>query len=300
MAVVDPKVRAYTDLMDERYDIYYSAGILDDFEEEAVRANLARLFKAGDAALDKLFSGNPQPVKRGVDKAAALKYKTAMNRAGAIAIIRKNTPAPTTQTAPVATTVAAPVSNTAASAEPMSMADRVAALTKAGGTTAATMTLAPTGSEILNPEERISEQAPDLDLSRLSIAQAPDFDAEKRQAKAAKKESESDPEPKPLPEPVLESAPDTSHISMGEVGENIPLLAEAAAALSPDISHLSVGEVGETIPTLVSDVTSLRPDTSAIELAPEGSDVLENQYRKVESGKAPNTDHLQLEKAAAD
>ena len=291
-------MRAYTELMDERYDIYYAAGVLDGFEEAAVRANLAKLFKAGDTALDKLFTGTPQPVKRGVDKAGALKYKTAMNRAGAIAIIKKSTSSPAEQTAP--TSVNAPVATSvetpAVEAEPMSMADRVAALTSAGGTTAATMTLAPAGAEILSPEERKSDSAPELDLSRLSIADAPDFAAEKKQAKAARPE----PEPKPIPEPVLESAPDTSHMTMGEVGEDIPLLTEAATALDPDISHLSVGEIGDTIPTLISDVTPLKPDTSAISLAPEGSDVLEMQYRKVDAGHAPDTAHIQLETAAAE
>jgi hypothetical protein len=298
LLVVAPKRHAYTGLMDERYDIYYAAGILEDFEEATVRANLAKLFKAGDAALEKLFSGNPQPVKRGVDKSAALKYKTAMNRAGAVAIIKKSAAPAIPADAPVTYESTAPAAPAAVAAEPkpQSMADRLAALTTSGGTTAATMTLAPTGSEILSPEERRPQPAPELDLSKLSIADAPDFEAEKKQAKAPR----PDPEPEPLPQPVLESAPDTSHLTMGEVGEAIPLLAEAAAALDPDTSHLSLGAVGEEIPNLASAAAPLNPDTSAISLAPAGSDVLETQYRKTDTASAPSTDHIQLESTAAE
>ena len=36
-------------------------------------------------------------------------------------------------------------------------------------------------------------------------------------------------------------------------------------------------------------------DLSAMELAPAGSDVIEEQYRKREKPKAPDTDHISLE-----
>ena len=41
---------------------------------------------------------------------------------------------------------------------------------------------------------------------------------------------------------------------------------------APDTSHLTMGEVGEDIPNLPSDVSELEPDTSSLALSPEGSD----------------------------
>ena len=92
--------------MSELYDIFFSAQLIDDFDEAAVRKNMAQLFKANEAALEKLFSGKPQLIKRGVNKAAAIKYKAAMQKAGAVARIRKHAqagePAPAAAPKPTA------------------------------------------------------------------------------------------------------------------------------------------------------------------------------------------------------
>ena len=69
--------------MDPQYDIYFAWEMLDGHEPAAVRAGLGKLFKADDATLDKLFSGKRLLIKRGCDKATALKYKQAMEKAGA-------------------------------------------------------------------------------------------------------------------------------------------------------------------------------------------------------------------------
>jgi len=82
--IVAPPQQAYTEAMGQLYDIYFAGQLVEEFDEAVVRENLAKLFKVNDVALEKLFSGKPQPIKRGVDKAGAIKYKTAMARAGAI------------------------------------------------------------------------------------------------------------------------------------------------------------------------------------------------------------------------
>ena len=69
--------------MDARYSIYFAGELLDGHDRATVRAGLAKLFNADEATLDKLFSGKAQMIKRGCDKATALKYKQAMERAGA-------------------------------------------------------------------------------------------------------------------------------------------------------------------------------------------------------------------------
>ena len=93
MGIVAEGAQAYTGAMEQLYDIYFAGKLAEGFEEAQVRANLAKLFKLGDAGLDKLFSGKPQAIKRGVDKPGAVKYKTAMARAGAVAVVKAQ-PAP--------------------------------------------------------------------------------------------------------------------------------------------------------------------------------------------------------------
>lgn len=278
--------------MSELYDIFFAAQLIDDFDEATVRNNITQLFKANDAALEKLFSGKPQLIKRGVDKAGAIKYKAAMQKAGAVARIRKHaqagdpTPAPR-PAAPVPDDVnlpsssdIAPAAGSPASADKKSAAGskaaRIAALAKqpAAVTFGEEMSLAPPGSEVLREDEREQHEAVDVDTSALHMV-----------SNFAEAEA---------PEVNVPPAPDTSHLSMGEVGEDIPHLESTEKTVDPDTSHLSMGEVGEDIPHLEEDVEIVTPDISGIELAPEGSEVLEEKDRHKDEGEAPNTDHLSL------
>ena len=73
--------------MEVRYNIYYAGTVLEGHDIASVRQQLGRLFKADDVTLDKLFSGQPQMIKRDCDKATALKYQEAMKKAGAKPLI---------------------------------------------------------------------------------------------------------------------------------------------------------------------------------------------------------------------
>lgn len=274
--------------MEQHYDIYFAGQLVEGFDEGSVRKNLSTLFKINDTALDKLFSGKLQPVKRGVDKPGAIKYKTAMARAGAVAVIKAHRTAAEPGAPPTAaretTSGADPedlpsssdIESPADSVAGTSMADRIAALAgDPDDAKAADMTLAPTGSDVLSADEREVVEAPNIDTSGIQLAP---------------EAAESEPAPDDAP-----PAPDTSHLSMGEVGEDIPHLVSLEEPLDPDTSHLSMGEVGEDIPHLEVEQELLDPDTSDMSLAPEGSEVLEEQYKHVDSAQAPNTDHLDLE-----
>ena len=288
--------------MDERYDILFAGGIADGFDPVEVRENVAKLFKANEQTLAKLFSGKPQMIKRGIDKQAAIKYKAAMQKAGAVALVRTHKPAESGKTA------VAPAPQ--AAAKPVSMAERLAALTgdseptdeaakptfgsapspaeadaapattspvSATGATATSddISVAPPGSDMLREDERREFEELAIDTSAIHLV--PEF---------AEPEVTADTAP---------PAPDVSHLSMGDVGEVIPHLESAPPELNPDTSHLSMGDVGETIPQLVDEAEPVTVDTSALDLAPEGSDVLEDQYRVRNDPPAPHTDHLSLE-----
>jgi hypothetical protein len=72
-----------------RYNIFYQGQCLPGFTQAEVRENLADLFKANAAILDKLFSGSEQKVKGGLDEGGAKRYASALRKAGAKPIIRE-------------------------------------------------------------------------------------------------------------------------------------------------------------------------------------------------------------------
>ena len=135
--------------------------------------------------------------------------------------------------------------------------------------------LEPAGSDVLRPEERAPEISTTIDTGGLAI------DA------AAQRLSDEQPPAPP--------APDTSHLQMGGVGEDIPTLASTEQPLFPNTDDLVLSPEG-------TDFSDCAPpdreepllDLSALDLAAAGSDVLEEQYRKREQAAAPATDHLSL------
>jgi hypothetical protein len=234
--------------MNASYDVCFAGKLCQGQELSTVRKNIQKLFNADPDTLNKLFSGKTQLVKRGCDKATAQKYSKAMERAGATAIIRARDTAPAqTDTPPTAA----------------SEGD-------------AAFNLAPTGSDVLRPDERKVEPISDIDI--------PDVTLTELGTDLGDYEESSD------------IAPDTSHLSVAEAGENIPNLPSTTTPLSPNTDQISLSPQG-------SDFTDCAPqksespalDLSKIEVASVGSDVLEEQYRKKDQNNAPDTDHITLE-----
>ena len=91
-------------------------------------------------------------------------------------------------------------------------------------------------------------------------------------------------------------APDVSHLSMGEVGEDIPTLTQTQDIVAPDISAITLSpEDSDFSDCAPEPAAEPELDLSAIELAPSGADMLESEYRKETEKVAPKTDHLSLE-----
>ena len=84
--------------MTATYDLIFSGEIDDSLEEAQVRKNVATLFKANPAQVDKLFSGKTVVLKSGLDETTARKYLAALKKSGAICQLRQKhaeeTPAP--------------------------------------------------------------------------------------------------------------------------------------------------------------------------------------------------------------
>jgi hypothetical protein len=273
--------------MEARYNVYFAGELRAGHDLASVRDQLARLFKADSATLDKLFSGKAQLVKRDCDKATALKYKQAMEQAGAVPLIKP---------------IAQPAASAPAAGKAPSMAERIAALAAApdvgyphqAGSNPTPKTaqlrqpaesasvagggiqLAPPGTAVLLPQERTAPA-----ISTVTPPQLEVFASGMRLS-----------EPRAEPPP----APDTRHLSAAEVGELLPNLPSAAAPIAPDTSAISLAPDG----TDLTDCAPAQPpppaiDLSGLALAPAGADVLESRYRAKHDQPAPATNHLALE-----
>jgi hypothetical protein len=269
--------------MEQRYNIYFAGQLLEGRAEQEVRQNLGRLFNAGEATLEKLFSGSPQLLKRDCDRATALQYKQAMQRAGAQPVIKR---------LPDAESVAP-------SAKPVSTADRIAALVAAAPAPDATVTaavgpdaaatrrapasgtptggieLAPEGTEVLCAGERRAFQPREVDTSALTL-DMPGALLEQRTHSAP-------------------PAPDTSHLLLASDDAPIPHLPQAGTQPPPDTSGIELSEAGTDFSDCQAPETApLDLDLSALELGSEGEPLLRPEDRPRVQPLSPNTDHLKL------
>lgn len=269
--------------MEEQYNVYFAGQVMDGVELSDVRSKLAKVFSADKATLDKLFSGKPQLIKRECDKATALKFKQALERAGAIPIIKR------------AELAAAPTNTTPA--PPMTAAEKIAALAAApdearyqqrsqaptpsesrseSAAAASGIVLAPPGTDVLREHERAEPAIREVDTSKLAVDSA----AERLS-----------PEPSPAP-----AAPDTGHLSMSDVGETIPNLDSRAHPVSPNLDGLALSEPG----TDFSDCAKPEPldlnlDLNHLTALPPGDKTVDEQQRRPVAAPAPNIDHISLE-----
>ena len=268
--------------MEPLYNIYYAGEVLAGFDQAQVRKSLGALFKAGDATLDKLFSGNAQLLKRECDKATALKYKQAMEKVGAKPVIKslqsaQAEPAPP-EKAPQ--TAAERIAALAAAPDMGGYQEAPAATASAPSTASAAddsdLGLEPAGTDVLKPEERSEPIVADIDTSAIDL----DEHAERLSA-----------EP-PAPPP----APDTTHLSMGEVGEDIPTLAAGEAPVAPNTDNLDLSPAGTDFSDCAQpEAAPPELDLSSLELAPAGSDVLNEDERNRPASPPPPTDHISLQ-----
>jgi hypothetical protein len=293
--------------MEERYNVYFAGQVMAGFDTRTVRDKLAKIFNADQATLDKLFSGKAQLIKRDCDAATAAKFKQALERAGAIPIIKSATAnAAATVSNTAATTAATPPPNPPPRA--MTAAEKIAALAAApdetrfqmrapdrGGadhrghtavvrnetdsvtdTGNGVIVLAPPGTAVLREEERATPVIRTVDTSGLEI------DA------TATRLSDAPPPPP--------AAPDTRHLSMGAVGDSIPNLPSAAIPLSPNLDGRVLSAAGTDFSDCALPAAEALPlDLSHLAALPPGAIPLEEQRRRPLPVATPDTDHIRLE-----
>jgi hypothetical protein len=84
----------------QEFQVIFRGELLPDWPTEAVKANLAKLFKADEARIEVLFSGRPTIIKRGLSQEEGERYRLLFERAGAVCEVVPSAPLPPPSTAP--------------------------------------------------------------------------------------------------------------------------------------------------------------------------------------------------------
>lgn len=169
-----------------RYEIAFSGRTVPGAQLDTVKANLARLFQADAQRIELLFSGRRMVIKNNLDAEAAEKYRSVIERAGAVVdVVDMDAPIEEIELAPPPP--AAPGR--------LNVAPRDGYMAAFAEVDAPDFGLAPVGADL--QDEKPEAQAPRVDLSQFSVAPV---GSDMGQAK---------------PEPA-KPAPDTSHLKLAE------------------------------------------------------------------------------------
>ena len=69
-------------MIDGKFDVVFRGKIVRGLDESVVKSNLVTLFKSSPEAVDKLFNGSEVVVRKELDYATAMKYQSALKKAG--------------------------------------------------------------------------------------------------------------------------------------------------------------------------------------------------------------------------
>lgn len=176
-----------------RYEIVFSGQTLPGADLETVKANLAKLFQADAQRIALLFSGRRLVLKNNLDAAAADKYRTALERAGAsIEVVDMDALVEEIELAPPP----APADEVAAAAPGrLKVAPRDEYMAAFADVEAPDFGLAPVGSDL--QDAKAEPHAPQVDLSQFSLAPTGSDMGQAKPAPAA-------------------PAPDTSHLKLAD------------------------------------------------------------------------------------
>lgn len=242
----------------ERFDVYFRGECLDGVDETTVRAALGRLFRADATTLDTLFGGELQRIKRGVDYPTAEKYRTAMEQAGARALIQPQDTVPDTA--------------------------RVTAQAQSGaqGADAATgapsgnqgLDIAPVGSDVLRPEERPQHDAAAPATDHLDLAPAGSVLGE---------------ETAPVP---AGPAPD---FDVAEVGTDLLDDTPRSSGRAPDTSRITLAAPDHDLSDCAPTAPGTPPRSiDHLALTPPGVDLINDDERERPESSVPATDQFSL------
>ncbi|MCC2636327.1 MAG: hypothetical protein K0Q68_46 [Moraxellaceae bacterium] len=281
--------------MAELFNVVFAGELVGRADPATVRANVGKLFGASEAVLDKLFSGQPVAIKKGIDRAAAMQLRARMKQAGAetrlVQVDEQGRPlaAPVAAAAPVAPAGAVPPAVAAAPASASAAApSRPASAPEAPA--------APAGSMAA----RLAAQAQALPAAPSATSASNGASATGTAAAVAPPPGDwgvkpvgtrlSDPAPPPPP------APDVSGISLAAASGNLVSPQELArpAPVQVDVSGISLAAAGTAVlaESERPRVTPVHVDISAMSMAEVGAPL--DEIREDKPLLNPDISHLRL------
>ena len=249
----------------ETYDVYFSGATLKNADPDEAKQKIGAMFKLQGEQLERLFSGTPIPIKRGVDMDRAIKYRVAFRDAGALVDI-----VPAGQPVPLRSARPEPPPRPSAPPPPVTTVTQASADTPNPVDTS-TLTLAD-GPMNLPPQPPVEPvPVPDYDLSA-----AQDFNL----SDCA---------------PAVESAPlpDISALDLEKAGSIIDESRDPEP-LEIDTDALSLDAPGVTL-IEARETPSPSIDTEGLTLSGAREGSLEDCQKPIEPVPLPDIGHLHLE-----
>lgn len=80
--------------MSETFSVVVTGKIADGFALADAKSQVGQLFKLSPEKVERLFSGKPVAIRRGIDKPQAMKLRAALAKTGVIAVIKASSPEP--------------------------------------------------------------------------------------------------------------------------------------------------------------------------------------------------------------
>lgn len=76
-------------MIDGKFDVVFRGQTIKNMALDDVKSNLVGLFKSSPEAVEKLFCGNEVAIKKSLNYTTAMKYQSALKKAGALALIKE-------------------------------------------------------------------------------------------------------------------------------------------------------------------------------------------------------------------
>lgn len=165
-------------MSDARFNLVFNGELVAGASPDAVKQNLAKLFKLDPARVEAMFSGKPVVLKKDADQATAMKFRAVLRQAGAqvrmepVGAVEEVSaaPAPPAEPVTVESPAAAPVAATAAASAPAGDMDMVGTIRTGGTGFSGEFDVAPPGADIADKVEAPPPVVPDV--SGISLAPA--------------------------------------------------------------------------------------------------------------------------------
>lgn len=269
----------------QHYDIFFRGEVLDGFTIDQVKTGIAQLFKASPEKIEQLFSGKVVALRKGLDKPGALKFKQALENAGARIYVKLAAEESPTETTAKPSPKAAQTTTQPAQAASQSSPKTAAAppttptpttTTASEAISATPLDILPAGSDLLIQAERKKDEEARIDTSQIRLASL--FDTFKAPT-----------EPPP-------PAPDVSHLSTAAVGADVleGYRNNTPPPPAPEVGHISLAAAGADVLEGYRNATPppAAPDVDHISLAEVGADI--DPAKKKAPPPAPDVSHIKL------